>query len=256
MKDEQLKDFLQRIQVPIFFVVSLWVIHAIKVVFDANFEQYGIMPHTIDGLRGIFLAPLIHSNWEHLAANSAPMLVTTVLLMVFYPSIAFRAFVMIYLLTGLMVWTLPMRIDSLHIGASGVVFGLVSFLFWTGVFRRSSKSVFLALGILVLYGSIFEGVVPKDPRVSWESHLFGAIIGIVVAYYFKENLENDELKTNKWQHIPRHERPFFLPRDTFQFTKLQRQQIEEERIRAEREERYRLYQEQQQGLNTWNIDHT
>jgi membrane associated rhomboid family serine protease len=250
--DKQLRDFIDSTLPAVIFVVSFWLIHGLKYLLGASWITMGIYPRAMDGLWGIFTAPFIHADLTHLTSNSMPFLLTGSFMMLFFPTVAKRAFVMLYFFTGLMVWFFAR--ESYHIGASGVVYAMVSFLFWSGVFRRSNKSIFLALSILILYGSMFEGILPKQEHVSWESHLFGGLVGILVAYYFKNQLEDDEQQKSKWEHIPYSERPYFFNRDVFVYTKAQRIAMEEERIRAE-EAAYQQYLYQQQ-LNQWNSDHT
>jgi membrane associated rhomboid family serine protease len=129
---------------------------------------------------------------------------------------------MIYLLTGLAVWIFGRRV--FHIGASGVVYGLVSFVFWMGIFRRSLKSIILALIVTVLYSGYFLGILPNQEGISWESHLLGGIVGIFAAYWFKEQIEMDEeVQKASWENEPLDSK-YFLERDIFDKTKLEREQ--------------------------------
>jgi membrane associated rhomboid family serine protease len=253
--DKELKNLLKSIFPVVTFVAFLWLIHIFQVLTKTDLTNWGILPRTREGLWKIFLGPLVHSGWQHLISNSAPFLLTGVLMETFYPTVAKRAFMMIYLFTGCMVWFFAR--DSYHVGASGVVYGMVSFLLFTGVFRKSKKSVYLSLTILLLYSGLFAGVVPMadQPQISWESHLYGALVGGAVALYFRKVLEQDELQPSKWEHVPYEKRPFFLSRDVFTYTKAERQKMEEERRRAE-EQLYlqRLWEQQQQ--NGWNSDST
>ena len=252
--NKDLRDFLYGILPAATFVTAFWLVFALQTLLHASWVDFGIYPRSTDGLWGIFTAPFIHADFTHLTSNTAPFLLTGALMMLYFPSVAKRAFVMLYFFTGLMVWMFAR--ESYHIGASGVVYAMVSFLFWSGVFRRSSKSIYLALTILLLYGSMFEGILPKQEHVSWESHLFGGLIGILVAYYFKNQLEADENQKSKWEHVPYAERPHFFARDAFDYTKAQRIAMEEERRRAEEEAAYQRYLLEQQQFNQWNSDHT
>lgn len=129
---------------------------------------------------------------------------------------------MIYLLTGLSVWIFGRRV--FHIGASGVVYGLVAFVFWMGIFRRSLKSIILALIVTVLYSGYFFGILPNQEGISWESHLLGGLVGIFTAYWFKELIESDEVvQAPSWENEPASTQ-FFLDRDVFEKTKAERQQ--------------------------------
>ena len=153
-------------------------------------------------------------------SNSVPLFVMTFIILFFYRRIAYQSIFLIYVLTGLAVWAFA-RGNVIHIGASGVVYGLVAFVFWTGLFRRNVKSIMLALVITILYSGLFLGVLPNQPGISWESHLFGGLVGILVAYWMKDKREDDE---------DRREDPllddasdeYFLPRDTFEETLEQR----------------------------------
>jgi len=127
---------------------------------------------------------------------------------------------LIYILTGLAVWAFA-RGNVIHIGASGVVYGLVSFVFWTGIFRRNVKSIMLALIIVFLYSGLFIGVMPNQKGISWESHLFGGLVGILVAFWMKDRREQDEEPEDPWKDEKGADE-FFLPRDTFEETLLER----------------------------------
>ena len=186
--------------------------------------SYGIFPRETDGLIGIFTSPLIHGSWEHLLSNSAPLFVTTTIIHFFYKRVALSSFFFIYFLTGASVWMFGRSVY--HIGASGVVYGLVSFIFWSGVFRRNIKSIVLALVVLILYSGYLSGILPTQEGISWESHLLGGIVGIIVAYLFKGLIEKDETPEDPWADEDETQH-HLLPGDTFLKTK------EERRMEAE-----------------------
>lgn len=180
--------------------------------------------------------------------------------MYFYRVVALRGLTMIWILTGFAVWLLGNFFDSdgsnfSHIGASGVVYGLVAFVFWNGIFVKSTESIVLALIVLVLYAGMFEGILPNQPGISWESHLFGGLAGIFTAYFFKSDLL-DEVERIKQLTEPRTwadgfggqngEGEYFLPRDIFEQTKEERRIAEEYRRAEERrmaEERRRMIEQ-------------
>lgn len=147
------------------------------------------------------------------------------MLFYFYKRIAWQAFSMIYLLTGVAVWGLG-RGDVVHVGASGVVYGLVAFVFWSGIFRRNIKSIILALIVLMYYGSMFVGIFPGKEGISWESHLLGALAGIFAAFWYKNKKENDEAPPRySWEdEAPAQDDTFFLDRDVFEKTKAERRE--------------------------------
>lgn len=170
---------------------------------------------------GIFTSPFIHGDWQHLFSNILPFFMLSFVIFYFYQRVAVGSFVLIYVLTGFMVWFLARPVY--HIGASGVVYGLVSFVFWLGIFRRNIKSIVLALSVLTLYSGYFLGIVPFKEGVSWESHLFGAIVGILIAFVFKGMIEPDEqVKESPWTNDISERAYYFFPRDIFDKTREER----------------------------------
>jgi membrane associated rhomboid family serine protease len=150
------------------------------------------------------------------------MFATSALIVFFYRKVAVPAFALIYFLTGLAVWGFGRPV--FHIGASGVVYGLVAFVFFSGIFRRNLKSIVLALIVLMYYGSMFLGVLPGREGISWESHLLGGIMGILIAYLYRNQLEDDERPRRYTYQDDPHllKEDFFLKRDTFDQTRQER----------------------------------
>lgn len=199
----------------------MWAVHSINYFAGSHLGHWGIFPRELDGLKGIITAPLIHGSWEHLFSNSAPFFVTTTIIHFFYKRVAWASFIFIYLITGAAVWLFGRSVY--HIGASGVVYGLVSFIFWSGIFRRNIKSIVLALIVTILYSGYLQGIIPFQEGISWESHLLGGLTGIIVAFIFKGIIENDEIVTDPWENEST-ETAFYFSRDTFDMTKEERQQ--------------------------------
>ncbi len=217
----QKKRIFDSINKPLQFILLIWGIHLFQVLTGMDFGKFGIFPRELFGLRGVLFAPLIHSGLPHLISNSAPLFVLSAMIVYFYPRVANRSILMIYLLTGLAVWIFGRRV--FHIGASGVVYGLLAFVFWTGIFRRSIKSIILALIVMVLYSGFFLGILPNQEGISWESHLLGGLVGIFTAYWFKEQIEADEAEQ---EHVWEEDdvgSGYFLPRDVFEKTKAERE---------------------------------
>ncbi len=199
-------------------VLLLWSVHIVSLITDYRFASFGIYPRTLDGLKGIIFAPLVHSDLEHLFSNTFPFFVLTGVIYFFYKKVAIPSFIIIYILTGLVVWLFARPVY--HIGASGVVYGLMSFILFSGIFRRNLKSIALALAVTVLYSGYFYGLVPLENGVSWESHLFGALVGVLVAFVFKSVIEEDEISPPGFEE---EEKVHFLPRDTFDKTLRERE---------------------------------
>jgi membrane associated rhomboid family serine protease len=216
-------------------VSLLWVIHIWQMLDGFDPGMYGIMSRRLWGLRGIVTGPLVHGSWKHLMSNSVPLFVLTFLSLYFYRKVAMQAFWLIYFLTNSAVWLFARPVS--HIGASGLVYGLVAFIFWTGIFRRSLRSIVLAGIVMLLYSGMFMGILPEQEGISWESHLLGSIAGIFVAFMFKSELEEDEVKNQPdpfLDDVDTEKKPF-LSADIFDKTKLQRAWEKEEEIRRQKE---------------------
>ena len=211
----------------------IFLVHIYTVYTDISLTHWGIFPRDASGLMGILTAPLVHGSWHHLFSNAAPLLVTTTLIYFFYPRVAIASFFFIYFLTGISVWLFGR--SSFHVGASGVVYGLVSFIFWTGIFRRNIKSIILALVVTILYSGYLGGIVPFKEGVSWESHLLGGMMGIFVAFLFKGIIEQDEEDYDPWADEQDEEATYYFPRDVFAMTKQERFELEQAQLLAEQE---------------------
>lgn len=219
----QQQKIISSIRLPTYFLLVIWAIQLFQRLFQEDLGLLGILPRELEGLKGVILAPLVHADFTHLLSNSIPLFVLSVIILFFYRKVALSSFLILYLVTGLMVWIFA-RGNTYHIGASGVVYGLVSFVFWMGIFRRSVKAIILALIVTMLYSGMFLGVLPNQEGISWESHLLGGLVGIFAAYWFKDDLESDDEKPSySWENEPELlERPFFLNRDIFDRKKSER----------------------------------
>lgn len=169
--------------VPALAVVALWVAFAFDRVYELHLVQQGILPRTLRGLTGILVSPFVHADLEHLLNNSVPLFVLGWMLVYFYPKVSGRVTLASWLVGGLWVW-LTAR-ESYHIGASGIVYGLAAFLFTSGVIRRQRGLMTVSLIIVFLYGSLWWGMLPLIPHMSYESHLFGAAAGVVFAFLYR-----------------------------------------------------------------------
>jgi len=172
------------IYIPVFSVLLIWFVYFIEINFGFNFNKYGIYPKTFMGLRGILFSPFIHSDTTHLFNNSIPLAVMLGCLYYFYQNIANKVLLRGLLLTGLLTWILGR--PSYHIGASGIIYLLVSFIFFSGVFRKYYRLIALSLVVVFLYGSMVWYIFPMEERISWEGHLSGFVIGFIFAFIFRK----------------------------------------------------------------------
>ena len=174
-------------------ITSLWVTASIWIVFLANFiiffaefKNFGIRPRDPAGLIGIPLSPFLHANWGHLISNSIPLFILTFIILHFYKKLWLPVTIFSVLLGGTAVWALAQS-DSNHIGASGVIFSYIGFILFSGIFRRSFKSILIGVIILFLYGGVLiKGIMPGQEGISWQGHLFGAIAGVIAAYIYRK----------------------------------------------------------------------
>lgn len=178
------RELFKKLIVPLTFPLLLWVIYLFTQLLEISTFKLGILPRSFSGLIGILTSPLIHQDLSHLISNTAPLIIMGLSIFYFYSKVAYKSFVIIYIGTGILVWLFAR--EAYHIGASGVIYGFVSFLFFSGIFRKDNRSIALALIITFLYGGLIWGVLPLERGVSWESHLFGAIVGVFPAFIFRK----------------------------------------------------------------------
>nr|WP_249644934.1 rhomboid family intramembrane serine protease [Nocardia sputi] len=163
------------------FVAALYGLEGVDSVVGGRLDYAGIEPRRADGLSGILFAPLLHGGWGHLIGNTLPVLVLGFLVLLAGIGRGLAATAIIWLLAGLGVW-LTGAAGSVHLGASSLVFGWLTFLISRGWFARNVGQIALGLVVLALYGSLLWGVLPGQDRISWQGHLFGALSGLLAAW--------------------------------------------------------------------------
>lgn len=184
INDKELKFSKKTIIIPILSVVIIWFIYWFEINFNYNFNKFGVFPRTVKGLRGIFLSPFIHSNTSHLFNNTIPLFIFLTSLFFFYKKVAFKVLIYGGFLTGILTWIIAR--NSYHIGASGVVYLLFSFIFFSGILKRHLRLISLSLVVIFLYGSMIWYVLPIKDGMSWEGHLSGFFAGIIFAFLYKD----------------------------------------------------------------------
>ncbi len=171
---------------PVSFILLIWIVYWVEVRFGFNFNDFGIYPRTLKGLRGILFSPFVHSNIEHLFHNTVPLFVLSMSLFYFYRKISWRILFFGLLLTGILTWIIGR--PSYHIGASGIIYMLAGFLFFKGIFSKYYRLVALSLIVVFLYGGLLWYVAPIDPEISWEGHLSGLVSGLLFAVIYRKNI--------------------------------------------------------------------
>lgn len=168
-----------------YFTAVLWSIKIIEVAVGANLGQYGVFPGQLGGLIGIVLSPLIHASFLHLLANTAPLLILGTALLYGYPRSAKIVIPAVYFGSGLGVWLFAR--EAYHIGASGLSFGFMFFVFTIGALRWDRRAIALSLIVFLLYGGMIWGIFPSKAGISFESHFFGALIGLTLAVVLRHH---------------------------------------------------------------------
>jgi membrane associated rhomboid family serine protease len=184
MEDEsQLKISKSIFFIPILYVVGIWFVYWVEIYFNINFNEYGVLPRDLIGLRGVVFTHFIHSDAKHLFNNSIPLFVLLLSIFYFYRDIAYKVLLVGGLLSGLLTWFIAR--DSYHIGASGIVYLLFSFIFFSGIIRKHYRLVALSFMVIFLYGSMIWYVLPIKDGMSWEGHLSGLLIGLFFAVFYR-----------------------------------------------------------------------
>lgn len=179
MKTKTLPTF---IVFPLLFAVAVAVVHLMSEAWGVSAANLGIYPRTLDGLKGILFSPFIHGSKEHLFSNLAALPVLLCLLTMQNPGRYIKIFSALYIITGLGVWIAARQ--SYHIGASGIIYALASYIFFAGIVSNQKGSAAISLIIVMIYGGMMWGVLPSDPHISWESHLSGGMAGFICAFIF------------------------------------------------------------------------
>jgi membrane associated rhomboid family serine protease len=187
--------FLDSIFYPLIFLIFIWSIKTVEIITSLNLTTLGIYPREINGLKGILLAPLIHGSLSHLFSNSGPLLVLGTSVFYFYKPVTSRVIIMSWLITGIIVWISGR--EAYHIGASGLIYALASFLFFSGFIRKSIELIAISLIVVFLYGSLLWGIFPLREGISWESHLVGALVGFILAVFYRHH--GPQRKKYQWE---------------------------------------------------------
>ncbi len=201
MKNFFIKQVYKTLFYPTVFVVILWIIFFTQTIGNYNFTVLGVLPRETKGLFGIISSVFIHGNLNHIASNSIPLLVLGMMLFYFYKKIAKASFIWIWIISGIWLWIGGRNFvnhPTYHIGASTLIYGLASFLFFSGVFRKHLRLMVVSALVVFLYGGIVWGIFPMKQEISWEGHLFGALAGILVAFNYRK--EGPQRRVYEWEN--------------------------------------------------------
>ena len=186
---------LKSLKFSVIILIIIWSVKLFEIVFDYDFTEYGVFPRKFNGLIGILFSPLIHSDVNHLLSNSLPVIILCLLIFNFYSQIAKKILIYLYFISGLWLWCIGR--ESFHIGASGLIYAMASFLFFSGILRKNSQLSAVALLVIFIYGGLFWGLFPIHKNVSWEGHLTGFIAGVLVSFICRK--DGPKRKKYNWE---------------------------------------------------------
>lgn len=178
------QNFMLALKIALTLTGFLWLILFIDYFFSLELARFGLRPGHLKGLIGLLTAPLLHSGVKHLFSNTLPLIISMTAILYLYPRSSVRVIPIIWIGSGMLAWLIGR--PSLHFGASGFVYGLLAFVFISGVLRFDMRSVAVSIMVFFLYGSMIWGVLPIRPNMSWELHLSGAILGVALAIAFRK----------------------------------------------------------------------
>ena len=182
-------SFRLAFKIALVFIGVLWAVFIIDAAFGLRLGRFGLRPGSIPGLIGIVTAPLLHGGFQHILSNTIPLLVSLTATLYLYPSSSTRVIPLLWLGSGAIAWYIGR--PSLHFGVSGLIYGLLAYVFIGGILRLDMRSVAVSLLVGFLYGSMIWGVLPIRPNMSWEMHLGGAMMGCLLAVLYR-----------RWDRVP------------------------------------------------------
>ena len=183
--DRARANFHVAVKLALAFVILLWLVQVLLSGPGIDVGDFGVRPRDAAGLLGILTAPFVHGDYAHLFGNSVPLAVLGTAMLYLYPRSSRLVLPAVYLGPGIAVWLLA-HPGSSHIGASGLVYGMFAYVLVGGLIRRDRRAVATALLVVFLYGTLVWGVLPIEPRMSWQTHMAAAIIGVALALVLRE----------------------------------------------------------------------
>jgi membrane associated rhomboid family serine protease len=195
--DHKKSSVLQALLVGLVFTSLPWFVFAYEQYFDVHLYQYGVLPRKLAHLYGIFTMPFLHSDWQHILGNTPPLFILTSFLFYFYKKFFGWVYMYIYILAGFWTWIIGR--EDFHIGASGIIYGLTSYIFFSGAWSKNYRLAAISLLIVFLYGSIIWGIFPMEKHVSWEGHLSGFVAGFILSIYYRKELP--KRKKYEWELV-------------------------------------------------------
>lgn len=189
-------NFVLAIKISLVMVLIPVLVLGLDQMLAADWVEYGLKPRTGSGLLGVVTSPMLHASWAHLLSNVVPLMLGLTLMLYLYPYASIRALPILYLGSGVVVWCVGRQ--AIHVGASGLVYGVLAFLFASGLIRRDRRALGVAMMVAFVYGSIFWGLLPYDSSMSWELHISGTLLGLITAFVYRRK-DRPPMQSFDWE---------------------------------------------------------
>ncbi len=181
--------------VPMFLVLSIWTVFWVELKFHVNLNDFGVYPRTVSGLKGVLFSPFVHGSLDHLYSNTLPTAILSASLFYFYRQVAWKVLFYGILLSGVLTWVIGR--PSYHIGISGLIYVLASFIFFKGIFTKYYRLTALSMFVVFIYGGLLWYIFPIEDGISWEGHMAGFVTGLFLALVLKVQMPS--LKKYAWE---------------------------------------------------------
>jgi|TARA_B110000263_G_scaffold78389_1_gene68375 membrane associated rhomboid family serine protease len=195
MKQKLKYSIIQVFKAPFFFIAILWIVKLVEILCELSFVQNGLIPRKISGLKGVLLSPFIHKNIEHLINNTLPIIILGGALCFFYKKNYKQIFLWLFFTSGILLWGIGR--PNFHIGASGIIYALASFIFFSGLISKNTRLSAMSLAVIFIYGSLFWGLFPTHQEISWEGHLSGFFSGMIISWFYRK--DGPKRKKYQWE---------------------------------------------------------
>ena len=187
-KNHQFGSLTEALIYPALLVGVMWLVYWAEHLFAFDFYKLGVLPRTLEGLKGVLFMPLLHARGDvnHVLNNSFPTYVLLAAIIYFYREVALKVFVFLWIGTGLLLWVYAENKGAYHIGMSGVIYDMLGFVFTSGVLRRYLPLQAISLFVVFVYGNMIWGIFPIKVHVSWEGHFMGLLVGLLLAFVYRK----------------------------------------------------------------------
>lgn len=179
---------------------GLWALEVVDQLSGNALDDYGIQARSLDGLAEVFTAPLLHAGWDHLVANSLPFFVLGLLVLLGGLVRWLLTTLVSVVASGISAWLLTPA-NTVVLGASGLIFGWLTYLIVRGFWSRNPRQIVVGLIVLLFYGGMIWGVLPTEAGVSWQAHLGGAIGGVAAAAWLHRSAVRAQATQPRVRHL-------------------------------------------------------